>query len=138
MRLSELEKEIGEAISNLKIEAKVKVFKGEEKKRILLKLQETFVNGNPRVWWLSLKYTPTSFVFEQEAPFREIVNFFDKEEEVWFVIEDDDQLLYKTKISHVIDIIGDCICFEYNLISENYDRFLCETDHDEFLFIDLS
>lgn len=137
MPLSELEEEIMEAILNLKIEDKVKAFRGQEKKNILLKLQEFFVNGNPRVWWLSLKYKPLTFIFKQEEPFREIVKFFNKEEDVWFVIEDDEQLLYKTKISHVIDIIGECICFEYNIISENYDRFLCETDHGDFLFIDL-
>lgn len=137
MQLSKLEEEIMESISNLKIQEKVKVIKGEEKKNILLEIQETFVNGNPRVWWLSLKYEPTSFVFKQEKPYKEIVNFFDKEEDVWFVIEDDNQILLKTKISHVIDIIGDCTYFEYNIISRNYDRFLCETDHGDFLFIDV-
>lgn len=135
--MGELEEEIMESISNLKIQEKVKVITGEEKKNILLELQKTFVNGNPRVWWLSLKYEPTFLVFKQEKPYKEIVNFFDKEEDVWFVIENDDQILLKTKISHVIDIIGDCIYFEYNIISKNYDRFLCETDHGDFLFIDI-
>lgn len=135
--MDELEEEIMESISNLKIQEKVKVITGEEKKNILLEIQKTFVNGNPRVWWLSLKYKPTSFVFKQEKPYKKIVNFFDKEEDVWFVIENDDQILLKTKISHVIDIIGDCTFFEYNIISKNYDRFLCETDHGDFLFIDI-
>lgn len=89
------------------------------------------------MWWLSLKYKPKSFIFDLEQPYKEIVNFFNKEEDVWFVVEDDNQLLYKTKISYVIDIIGECSGFEYNIISENHDRFLCENDHDEFLFIDL-
>lgn len=137
MQLNELEKEIREAISDLKIEEKVKVFTGDEKYSILLKLKESFVSGNPRVWWLSLKYRPKSFIFKLEQPYKKIVNFFNKEEDVWFVVEDDNQLLYKTKILYVIDIIGECSCFEYNIISENYDRFLCENDHGEFLFIDL-
>lgn len=137
MQLNELEKEISEAISDLKIEEKVKIFTGEEKNSILLKLKEIFVSGDPRVWWLSLKYKPESFVFELKQSYKEIDNFFNKEEEVWFVVEEDEQLLYRTKISYVIDIIGECSGFEYNIISENYDRFLCENDHGEFLFIDL-
>lgn len=141
MSLSELEIELMEAISDLKIEDKVQKFTGEEKERILFKLQEKFVSGNPRVWWLALKYKPTSFFFERQDPHKEIVNFFDKEE-VWFVIEDEfnanEQILYKTKIRYVIDIIEEnCTYFEYNIISENYDKFLCQTDHDDILFIDL-
>ena len=138
MQLNELEEEIMEAISNLRIEDKVKVFKGDEKNNMLLKLKEIFVSGDPRVWWLSLKYFPWSFVFKPEQSYKEIVNFFDEEEEVWFVIEDDEQLLFKMKISHVIDIIGESTGFEYNIISENCERFLCETDHDEFLYIDIN
>lgn len=137
MDLYKLEEQISEAISDLKSEEKIKIFTGEEKNSILLKLKGIFVNGDPRVWWLSLKYRPEFFVFELEQPYKEIVHFFDKEEDVWFVIEDDEQLLYKTKILYVIDIIGECSVFEYNIISENYDRFLCENDHGAFLFIDL-
>ena len=137
-----LEKEISKAILDLKIKDKVKVFTGDEKNSILSKLQKIFVVGNPRVWWLSLKYKPISYVFEQKEQYKKIADFFDKEEEVWFVVEDEfnnnEQLLYKMKITYVIDIIGECMGFEYNIISEDYNRFLCETDHDEFLFIDIN
>ena len=135
---NQLEKEIREAISYLKIEKKVKIITGKEKNKILLKLQKIFVSGNPRVWWLSLKYRPVSFVFKQEKPYEKIVNFFDETEDVWFIVEDTDQLLYKLKVSDVIDIIANCSYFEYNIISETYDKFLCETDHNEFLYIDIS
>lgn len=135
-----LEEEIREAISVLKIEEEVKVFTGEEKNRILIRLKEIFVKGNPRVWWLSLKYKPQFFVFEEKYPYKKIVDFFNEKEDAWFVVEDEynngDQLLYKTKISYVIDIIGECSGFEYNIISDNFDRFLCENDHGAFLFID--
>jgi len=140
MSLNKSVLEIGleQAILNLKIEDKVKVFTGEEKNSILLKLKEFFVIGEPRVWWLSLKYTPKCFVFKQEYPYKEIVNFFDEKEDVWFIIEDNAQLLYKTKVSHVVDIISECSYFEYNIISKDYNKFLCENDHDQFLYIDLT
>ena len=137
MSLSSYEKEIKDAILNLEIEDKVEEFTGEERRSILQKIQDFFVIGNPRVWWLSLRYKPESFVFEQEEPYKKITDFFAGGEEVWLVIEDDKQLLYKTNISHIINIISECSYFEYNIISQNFDRFLCETDHNEFLFIDL-
>lgn len=137
MSLSNYEKEINEAISSLKIEEKVKIFEGEKKREFLQKMQDFFVVGNPRVWWLSLKYKPVTFVFEQEDSYKRITDFFGEDEEVWWVIEDEEQLLYKTNISHIINIISECSYFEYNIITQNYDRFLCENDHNEILFIDL-
>ena len=67
MLLSELEIELMEAISDLNIEDKVQKYTGEEKEKILFKLQEKFVDGNPRVWWLALKHKATSFNFEQQV-----------------------------------------------------------------------
>jgi len=133
-----LENEIRRAITDLKIEEKVKEYFGAERKAIIQKLKDIFVNGEPRVWWLSLKHIPRSFAFIQDEPYKEIAGFFKSEEEVWFVVEDadnDDQLLYKTSVSNVIDIISACSYFEYNIVSENCDKLLCENDHDEFLYI---
>ena len=135
MFVNEFEEEIMTAITNKKIEREVQVFTDEEKHIILKKIQEIFVCGNPRVWWLALKYKPKSYVFKGKESYKKIADFFDKEENVWFIIEED-RLLYKTKILYIIDIIADCSYFEYYIISEKYDRFLCETDHGEFLFVD--
>jgi hypothetical protein len=140
MPLRELENEIREAIIELKIENKVKAFSGEKKNNILLKLKSIFVRGDPRVWWLSLKYKPTSYVFEEQLAYKKINYFFNENDDVWFVAEDDvydEPLLYKTKVSFVIDIIGGCTGFEYNIISENCEKYLCENDHGEFLYIDI-
>lgn len=139
---SELEQEIMEAIQNLNIQDKVRVIKGEEKDHMLSRFHSIYVVGEPRVWWLSLKYKPDIFSFEEDGAlsFQRIADFFDSEEEVWFVVEDefrDDQLLYKAKVRHILAVIGDCSCFEYNIVSENGERFLCETDHDMFLYIDI-
>ena len=137
MPLSDYEKEIREAISILEIEDKVKIYVGQERKENLKKIQDIFVNGNPRVWWIALKYKTISFVFDQEEPYRRITDFFDAEESVWIIIEDDERILLKAIVSDIIDIISECSYFEYNIVSQNFDRYLCETDHNEMLFIDL-
>ena len=137
MPLSDYEKEIREAISILEIEDKVKIYVGQERKENLKKIQDIFVNGNPRVWWIALKYKTISFVFDKEEPYRRITDFFDAEENVWIIIEDDERILLKANVSDIIDIISECSYFEYNIVSQNFDRYLCETDHNEMLFIDL-
>ena len=53
---SELEQEIMEAIQNLNIVDKFRVIKGEEKDQMLSRFHSIYVVGEPRVWWLSLKY----------------------------------------------------------------------------------
>lgn len=131
-----IECEIKQVIKDLKLEKKVEIFVGEEREQILLKLKNIFVCGNPRVWWLSLKWKPRSLFFEGET-YKDLSNHFSEEEEVWFVIEEDEQLLYRTKISCVISIIENCSLFEYNVISKDLKRFICETDHDDILYIDL-
>lgn len=134
-------KEVFRTIAELKLEKQVHIYVGQERERLLKEMQEIFVEGNPQVWWLRLKYKPESYVFEVDEPWKEIRRFFDRDEEVYFIIEDADifseQLLCKAKISQVIEIVDNSeMLFEYNLISINYDRFMCETDHDEYLFID--
>ena len=126
-----------QSISILEKEDKVKIYVGQERKENLKKIQDIFVNGNPRVWWIALKYKTISFVFDQEEPYRRITDFFDAEENVWIIIEDDERILLKANVSDIIDIISECSYFEYNIVSQNFDRYLCETDHNEMLFIDL-
>lgn len=131
-----LESEINQAIEELKLEEKVEIFAGKEREKILLQLKSVFVRGNPRVWWLSLKWKTKSLFFEGET-YKDLINHFSEDEMVWFVIEEDEQLLYRTKISYIISILENCSLFEYNLISEDLKRFICETDHDDILYIDL-
>ena len=134
MYMSEYEKEINEAMAYLSINDEVTVFSGRQKENLLSHLQSQFVIENPRVWWLSLKYQATAYDFDGD--YKQITQFFDKNEKVWFIVEDDECLLYQIKVSNIIDIIGECSCFEYYLISENEKRFLCETDHGVFLYVD--
>ena len=136
-------KEVFRTIAELKLEKEVHIYVGQERDRLLKEMQEIFVEGNPRVWWLSLKYKPERYVFEVNEPWKEIVRFFDKDEMVYFIIEDayifSEQMLCKAKISQVIEIVENSeMVFEYNLVSLNYDRFMCETDHDEYLFVNRS
>lgn len=132
-----IEKEIIRSIKEQKLENVVLVFKKQEAKIIVNNLKDIFVSGTPRVWWLSLKYQPKCFTFEEPNSFEKITNFFTNDEKVWWVIEDDEELLLQTNIKHIISIIADCPFFEYNIISLDQKKLLIENDHNEFLFIDL-
>lgn len=132
-----LEKEIIRSIREQHLENAVHSFNKKEASLIIKQLKTIFVNGNPRAWWLSLKYTPENFIFDNPQPFERITRFFDTDETVWWVIDGDEELLFQIKIQHIILIIADCPFFEYNIISLNQKKLLIENDHNEFLFIHL-
>lgn len=132
-----LEKEIIRSIKEQSLEGAVHFFDKKEADIITNKLKGIFVKGNPRAWWLSLKYNPEKFIFDEPNSFERINEFFNSNEEVWWIIENEEELLFKTSIKHIILIIADCPFFEYNIVSLDNKKILIENDHNEFLFINL-
>lgn len=133
-----LVEEIMRSIKKQKLENDVYLPNSEEADSIINNLKNIFVDGTPRVWWLSLKYKPEVFTFDESNSFERISNFFDDDETVWWVIETDKELLFQTCIRNIISIIAECPFFEYNIVSLDKKKLLIENDHNEFLFIDLS
>lgn len=131
-----LEKEIIRSVKEQNLQNVVQIFNAKTANIITNNLKEIFVLGTPRVWWLSLRYEPKSFIFDEPNSFEKITHFFNDDDEVWWIIEDED-LLFKLQIKHIILIIADCPFFEYNIVSLDKTKLLIENDHNEFLFIDL-
>jgi hypothetical protein len=131
--------EIKSAIEALDLKSQVAFFEADPKEKVIIEIKDIFVFENPRVWWLSLKYKPQSLKFDDyQYQYKNIINFFDENEIVWFIVEDDELILLKLKAKDIIKIISECSYFEYYIISLDKTRFLCENDHNEFLYIDLN
>ncbi|MBQ2802443.1 MAG: hypothetical protein IJF07_00925 [Lachnospiraceae bacterium] len=73
----EIVSDIYDTIEVLHLKEEVQILEGEERRQVLQNLQDIFVEGNPRVWWLSLKYQPRTYVFDEERPWLHITDFFD-------------------------------------------------------------
>lgn len=126
--------EIQDAIGVLNLKNKIHEITNDD----LLKLiQNRFVKGNPRVWWLSFKFPFQQVKVEKEDfEYLEISNYFDKDEECYFICELNQIRMFKSKIKHIQDVIGECSFFEYYVVNLDLTRLICETDHGDLLYID--
>lgn len=114
--------------------------KDPEKSSILHKIKETFVQGNPRALWLGFKYHPDSIKYEGDYPHIKLPDLVPPEEEMFFLIDDFNEVfyLYKGKIAPIITFIEECVGLdEYYLVNYDISQLICETDHGDLLYIDI-
>jgi hypothetical protein len=116
----------------------VKLLTGDERKSVLFQAREKFVDGNPRVWWLSLKGKSIAVPLHQVDAFSLIRYFWPQDEPTaYFVPENDsiDQRVFEATAEAVISILGDSPYFEYNIVGKAFDWLLIENDHDLLIYI---
>ncbi|QBG34442.1 DUF6756 family protein [Litorilituus sediminis] len=136
--MSQVLDEISTAIKNLSLESSVvRVINDEDLYKNLL---NHFVKGGDRRWWWeSFNVESNSKSFSDGLGYKRLpVIVPDKDEVVWFMVEDD-QLpnypIFECSISNAVKIIGECFAFEYYLISKNLQWLLCENHHDRVIGI---
>lgn len=111
-----------------------------DKEILLRRLYDTFVSGNPRALWLSLKYVPRSIDCKMEDPYFHLPDIIDKDTVLYFFIDywNVDFVVYKARMADIHTFIGDCDGLdEYYLVTEDFMELYCITDHDDLLYIDV-
>jgi len=100
--------------------------------RITRLAKSKFVEGNPRVWWLSLSrpfatHDSSSLTFADVLPARA--------DRVWFIPEDDSKELplYDLSPDDIELIRKNCPLFEYYALDKDFRWLVIETDHDRFV-----
>lgn len=127
--------ELIEAIDLFELKDEVVEIRDRQKDRLITDIMRKFVVGNPRVWWLAFKKTPKNFSFDDEFQYKRINNFFDNDEQCYFIIELDSIHIFKASVRNIIRIIGECSFFEYYVLDLGLDKLLCETEHGDLLFL---
>ena len=77
--------ELIEAIDLFELKDEVVEIRDRQKDRLITDIMRKFVVGNPRVWWLAFKKTPKNFSFDDEFQYKRINNFFDNDEQCYFI-----------------------------------------------------
>lgn len=111
-----------------------------EKDQVINKIKEVFVIDDPRAFWLSFKYKPTSIKYVGDYPHVELPKILSIEEDYYFLIDDfnSEFHLFKGNLYTIMQFIEECIGLdEYYLIDLNIKKMACETDHGELLYIDV-
>lgn len=129
--------EVENAIKLLKLSNEVNLVK-EEGEAIYKLLIETFVEGGDRRWWWeSFRGPSESITFDDGKGFERLAELVpNKNEIVWFVVEDD-QLpyypIFEATTENAVKIIGECFAFEYYLVPKDKSWLLCENHHNRIV-----
>lgn len=100
-----------------------------EASRIISNAKQTFVSGNPRVWWMSLK-RPVETYDSKLYKLEEIIPSHDLS--YWFVPETEtsDLPVFELTCSDINFVLKNCPYFEYYILSKENRWVLAESDHD--------
>ena len=91
--------------------------------------------GNPRVWWLSFRFRPKEYHYDDDYQYKRISCFLNNEDFCYFIAELDVTHIFKARVADVVFIIGECSFFEYYVVSMDLKKLICETEHGDFLKI---
>ncbi len=106
-------------------------------RRVVSAAKATFVAGDPRAWWMSLKYSFESFDYPDAQGYSKITQHLPKGvEKCWFIpeTEEHDLPVFDIAASRIVEILSQCSCFEYYLVGKDYEWVLIENDHNEIVF----
>jgi hypothetical protein len=132
-----LEKELALAMSKFGINAK----QVGNKDGILSKIQEAFIDGNPRAWWESMKFKPKIFYYgvDDDDAFLHIVDIAPacSSSCVWFIADDDNErkFVFDVPLDKITDILKECRYFEYYIVPYDFSWMLAENDHGDLLLV---
>jgi len=105
----------------------------EESKSITKSIEQKYVEGSPRVWWLGLR-TPYVYYSVNSVSISQILpRVLGK---VHFIPEEDDGLplsVFMINAGDLEPLIGDCTFFEYYVADIESQWIIAETEHDVFL-----
>jgi len=111
-------------------------FEFENKEQIIACVEEKFIVGTPRAWWLSLAIKPEVFSYPDNSGFQHILEVAPlTNDEVWFIVDEDNEekFLFSVPLCEVPRIIEGCRFFEYYIVDKAFSWLLAENDHGDIL-----
>ena len=131
--MTELEREIRDVFQELGISSTIRE---DDKKFLLERLKNTFVQGNPRCWWQGLQKIKQLHFSDNSAPahLTEIA-LINSEDFVWFIAdgEEDGFFTYCVQFKHIEYIVNNCRYFEYYIVPLDFNLIIAENDHGSLI-----
>ena len=137
--VSELKEELQESLTALGIVPE----EIENKDYIINQILSTYVNGNPRAWWLSLKGKKEIIDYTDDSAYLHLVDTikkieekqFDPNKSIYFIIDDDNEQMYIYIMNPlcVKSVIESCQYFEYYVVALDLSWLIAENDHGQLI-----
>lgn len=110
----------------------------DESARVLDRVQNDFIEGNPRALWTGLKEKPVRLGENDRDPYWRLREHIPEDRKLYFIIdiENERYAVYYGALRDIHTFVGDCESLdEYYLLSEDGNELWCATDHDELLYV---
>ena len=131
------EQQFTDAISQLGLPIDVFVrLEVELEQQVLDKAKATFVENEPRSWWLSLKVPFISFDYSDGSGLDNILKHIPPgDQRCWFIPETEQKTLpvYDADVRFIGSILRQCQVFEYYLVGKDFSWLIVENDHNQIL-----
>lgn len=115
----------------------------DRSEKIISEIKHTYVNGNPRAWWLSLKHRHDIFSYTDDSGYKNISRIVSERlnseavlnEQVFFIADEDNEYmyLYNIPLCFLVHIIEGCRYFEYYVVAHDLSWLICENDHGDLI-----
>lgn len=132
--MSQVTDEVEGAIARLELFGTVRRLTDAEAQQLNHEIRAAFVIGGDRRWWWEAFREPIASKVFDDGGFRHLEKLVpDKDEQCWFVVEDDDGPCYPVWESSPVDaaaVIGECFAFEYYIVSKAKRWLICENHHN--------
>ncbi|MET1535728.1 DUF6756 family protein, partial [Burkholderia sola] len=102
------------------------------------RIQEAFVAGNPRAWWLGFNKKPTVLHCADDSGYLRLAELAPPAtKNVWFVVDEsnEEKFIFDVPIHAIANIIRECRYFEYYVVSSDFSWLIAENDHGDLLFV---
>jgi Family of unknown function (DUF6756) len=105
--------------------------------QVIARAGGTFVNGDPRAWWLSLKTRPASYPYPAGDALDNLSKHVPLTRRCYLIIDtgDDGKPVLETTIASVIDILKSLPFVEYYLVDVQFRWLIVENDHNAVLVV---
>jgi len=120
-------------------------FEVSNKEYVISKVEKIYVEGRPRVWWLSFKHIDAIDHFDDNSGYASIFERIEKlnkntdnpDKEVYLIADEDEDgnalLVYKVFPNKIRIIIDNCRYFEYYIVADDFSWLIAENDHGDII-----
>ena len=134
--MSDIEEEVLRAAADLGLpEAKFRKCGAAEAADVVSRAKSTFVVGDPRSWWLSLKHASASHPYDTGGHELLVAHVPAHERRCWFIPETEEELppVFECDVDTLAPVLSDCFSFEYYVVGKGFEWLIIDTDHNELI-----
>ncbi|MGE8410018.1 MAG: hypothetical protein ACN6QH_23600 [Pseudomonas sp.] len=104
-----------------------------DKQQVLQRIQEKFIKGPSKVWWVSLDRPWKTYNFPDNSGHLHIGRIVPGSGAVWLVTSEinEDKLVFSVPLHKIASVLGNCRLFEYYLVDKELTWILSENFRGE-------